>query len=108
VEHVEAGGVGDAPEVGDTLSVRAFVALGDLTPDDVEVQLVHGVINSEDVLVETTVTPLHVEETYDGGRYRFDGEVVLERSGPFGYTVRVVPHNDLLISNAELGVVALP
>jgi starch phosphorylase len=108
VEHVEAGGVGDAPEVGDTLSVRAFVALGDLTPDDVEVQLVHGVINSEDVLVETTVTPLHVEEIYDGGRYRFDGEVVLERSGPFGYTVRVVPHNDLLISNAELGVVALP
>jgi starch phosphorylase len=108
VEHVEASGVGDAPEVGDTLSVRAFVALGDLTPDDVEVQLVHGVINSEDVLVETTVTPLHVEETYDGGRYRFDGEVVLERSGPFGYTVRVVPHNDLLISNAELGIVALP
>jgi starch phosphorylase len=108
VEHVESSGVGDAPEVGDTLSVRAFVALGDLTPDDVEVQLVHGVINSEDVLVDTTVTPLHVQETYDGGRYRFDGEVVLERSGPFGYTVRVVPHNDLLISPAELGIVALP
>ena len=56
VEHVESSGVGDAPEVGDTLSVRAFVALGDLTPDDVEVQLVHGVINSEDVLVDTTVS----------------------------------------------------
>jgi starch phosphorylase len=108
VEHVESSGVGDAPEVGDTLSVRAFVALGDLTPDDVEVQLVHGVINSADVLVDTTVTPLAVQETYEGGRYRFDGEVVLERSGPFGYTVRVVPHNDLLISPAELGVVALP
>jgi starch phosphorylase len=108
VEHVESSGVGDAPEVGDRLSVRAFVALGDLTPDDVEVQLVHGVINSEDVLVDTTVTPLHVEETYEGDRYRFDGEVVLERSGPFGYTVRVVPRNDLLISNAEMGIVALP
>jgi starch phosphorylase len=108
VEHVESSGVGDAPEVGDRLSVRAFVALGDLTPDDVEVQLVHGVINSEDVLVDTTVTPLRVEETYEGDRYRFDGEVVLERSGPFGYTVRVVPRNDLLISNAEMGIVALP
>jgi glycogen phosphorylase len=108
VEHVESSGVGDAPEVGDRLSVRAFVALGDLTPDDVEVQLVHGVINSADVLVDTTVTPLRVEETYEGDRYRFDGEVVLERSGPFGYTVRVVPRNDLLISNAEMGIVALP
>ena len=30
VEHVETSGIGDAPEVGDTLSVRGFVALGDL------------------------------------------------------------------------------
>jgi starch phosphorylase len=108
VEHVETSGIGDAPEVGDTLSVRGFVALGDLTPEDVQVQLVHGVINSEDVLVDTTVSALQAEETYEGDRYRFDGEVVLERSGPFGYTVRVVPHNDLLISNAEMGIVALP
>ena len=71
-------------------------------------QLVHGVINSEDVLVDTTVSVLQAGETYEGDRYRFDGEVVLERSGPFGYTVRVVPHNDLLISNAEMGIVALP
>ena len=46
--------------------MRAFVALGDLTPDDVEVQLVHGVINSEDALVDTTVAPLQVEENYEG------------------------------------------
>ena len=108
VEHVESSGIGDAPEVGARLSVRAFIALGDLTPDDVEVQLVHGVINSEDDLVETTVLPLQVQETYEAGRFRFDGEVVLDHSGAFGYTVRVVPRNDLLTSAAELGVVALP
>ena len=47
-------------------------------------------------------------ESYEGGRHRFDGDVVLDRTGPFGYTVRVVPRNDLLASPAELGVVALP
>ena len=31
VEHVESSGVGDSPEVGATLTVRAFVSLGDLT-----------------------------------------------------------------------------
>jgi starch phosphorylase len=108
VEHVESSGIGDAPEVGATLSVRAFVALGDLSPEDVEVELVHGVINSEDDLVETRIEPLAVEETYEGGRHRFDGSVVLDHSGAFGYTVRVVPRNDLLTSPAELGVVALP
>ncbi|MCW2817173.1 MAG: glycogen phosphorylase, partial [Nocardioides sp.] len=41
-----------------------------------------------------------------GARHRFDGDVALSRSGPFGYTVRIVPSNGLLTSYAELGVVA--
>jgi glycogen phosphorylase len=46
-------------------------------------------------------------ESYDGGRYRFDGPIVLDRGGAFGYTVRVSPRNHLLTSVAELGVVAV-
>ncbi|MEJ7795321.1 MAG: DUF3417 domain-containing protein, partial [Nocardioides sp.] len=108
VEHVESSGVGDAPEIGTALTVRAFVSLGELDPDDVDVQLVHGVINSEDELIASSVESLSVVESYQGGRHRFDGGVTLARSGAFGYTVRVVPKNDLLASPAELGVVALP
>jgi starch phosphorylase len=108
VEHVESGGVGDAPEVGDKLSVRAFVALGALTPDDVDVQVVYGVIDADDTLVGTTTESLAPAEEYDGGRLRFDGTVTLDHSGGFGYTVRVIPKNSLLASTAELGVVALP
>ena len=55
------------------LNVRAFVALGSLSPDDVDVQVVHGVIASEDALVGTTVDSLTPAEAYDGGRFRFDG-----------------------------------
>lgn len=108
VEHVESSGVGDAPEVGDSVSVRAFVALGSLTPEDVDVQLVHGRSTGEDELVDTVVESMHAAESYEGGRHRFDGAVTLDRSGAFGYTVRVIPRNDLLASPAELGVVALP
>ena len=53
VEHVESHGVGDNPEVGSVLTVRAFVALGSLTPDDVAVEVVHGVIDGDDDLVDT-------------------------------------------------------
>jgi len=108
VEHVESAGINDAPEVGDTLQVRAFVGLGELTPDDVEVQVVHGVIDADDALVDTTTESLTAAEAYDGGRWRFDGTVTLDHSGAFGYTVRVIPRNDLLASPAELGVVAFP
>jgi starch phosphorylase len=107
VEHVESSGVGDAAEVGAELNVRAFVCLGDLAPDDVHVQVVHGKIDSNDLLTATTISDLVVGESYDGGRFRFDGDLVLGDSGPFGYTVRVIPRNELLTSTAELGVIAL-
>ncbi|WP_205470943.1 alpha-glucan family phosphorylase [Nocardioides sp. SYSU D00038] len=107
VEHIESSGLGDAPEVGQQLSVRAFVALGELSPDEVEVQLVHGRIDTEDRLGDPEVSPLHLAESYEGGRHRFDVDVALHHSGAFGYTVRVVPRNEHLTSPAELGVVAL-
>ena len=108
VEHVESSGVGDAPEVGAVMSTRAFVALGALSPEDVAVQLVHGRAGADDELLDTTCSVLTLAETYEGGRHRFDGEVALDHAGAFGYTVRVVPRHDLLASDAELGVVALP
>jgi starch phosphorylase len=108
VEHVESHGVGDNPEVGSVLTVRAFVALGTLTPDDVAVEVVHGVIDGEDDLVDSTVTALSLADTYDGGRYRFDGEISLKRGGAFGYTVRIVPRHSVLAAVSEMGLIALP
>jgi starch phosphorylase len=108
VEHVESHGVGDSPEVGSTLTVRAFVALGALTPDDVAVEVVHGVIDGDDELVESHVTTLALADSYDGGRHRFDGDVRLARGGSFGYTVRIVPRNAALAAPSEMGLVALP
>ena len=108
VEHVESTGIGDAPEVGITMQVRAFVALGEIDPADVEVQVVHGKATSEDVLTGTITTPMQVAETYEGGRCRFDADVTLERAGSFGYTVRVVPSNAALANVSELGLVAVP
>ena len=42
VEHVESSGAGVAAEVGALLSVRAFLSLGELTPDDVHESLIHS------------------------------------------------------------------
>ncbi|MGH3415792.1 MAG: hypothetical protein ACRDSS_04950, partial [Actinocrinis sp.] len=41
-------------------------------------------------------------------RNRYEGVVELDRSGPFGYTVRVVPKHPLLSTPAELGLAVLP
>jgi len=109
VDHVDSSGLGDTPEVGATMSVHAYVSLGDLGPDDVDVQLVQGRLREEqDELVDATMSSLKLVESYEANRHRFDGSVTLATTGPFGYTVRVVPKHAHLASVAELGLVALP
>ncbi len=107
VDHVESSGVAESPEVGGLLDLRAFVSLGDLAPGDVEVQVVHGRVRGEDQLVEPRTTVLELAESYEGGRHRFEGRLELGTPGPFGYTVRVLPHHPGLASPAELGLVSL-
>ena len=108
VDHVESSGVGDAPELGSTLEVRAFVSLGELAPDDVDVQVVHGRVDESDQITDTAVVSLRHAETYEAGRHRYVGEIKLERTGPFGYTTRIVPRHRLLADPAELGLAVLP
>ncbi|WP_156760302.1 alpha-glucan family phosphorylase [Microbacterium karelineae] len=106
VEHVELDGVGDIAEVGATFSVRAFVALGDIAPDDVAVQLAYGRPSADDDLADVRIETLALAEAFEGGRFSFAGSHALERSGPFGCTVRIVPANPHLASPAETGLVA--
>ncbi len=106
VEHVESFEVPDSPEVGDHVSVRAFVSLGSLSPDDVDVQLVHGSVGGNDALENIQLTSLTPVESYDAGRHRYEGSVDLGRTGAFGYTVRILPKDERLATTAELGLVA--
>ncbi len=108
VEHIETGGIGDEPELGNTLQVRVYAALAGLGRDDVAVQALHGRVDADDLLTDLHATDLAAAEAYDGDRVRFEGSIDLDRTGPFGYTVRIVPRHGGLVSAAEMGLVALP
>jgi starch phosphorylase len=104
VAHVEATGAGDTPEIGSTLALRAEVELPGLEPGDVQVQASYGRVDDADGLHEVTSVPMAHEQT-EGSRHWFTATVPLERTGAFGYTVRVLPHSEHLADPAELGVV---
>ena len=108
IEHVESSGVSDAPALGSVLTVKVYTSLGQLAPDDVDVQLVHGRVAGDDELREPRAASLRHGEAYEAGRHRFEGEVALDHTGPFGYTVRILPRHELLVTPAEVGVVAWP
>jgi starch phosphorylase len=103
IEHVEADGA--EPSLGAVLDVRVTVALGDLAPSDVCVEVVYGRIGEDDEIIE----PLHVALTPDDSAPgRFSGSVELSQPGPFGYTGRVLPSHPMLDNAAELGLVTYP
>ncbi len=108
IDHVESSGLGDSPALGATMGVRVYVSLGSLTPEEVDVQVVHGRVVRDDELVDTEADSIPLVESYEQGRHQFAGEVTLDASGPFGYSVRVLPKHPLLASPAELGCVTLP
>jgi len=105
VAHVEASGVGDIPELGAPLTMRAQVELSGLSPGDVTVQAVYGRVDDLEQLHDMTTSPMRFEGS-DGDQHSYVGEVPLTRSGPFGYTVRVLPAHPALTGPAELGLVA--
>ena len=107
VEHVEASGVGDAPSLGAPLHLRAHIRLGDLSPDDVLVQVVYGRVDADDRLVRPAHADLAAKEGYDGSRWLYSGDIALERTGPFGYTVRVLPRHEGMVSPVEMGLLAV-
>ncbi|MEV1129360.1 alpha-glucan family phosphorylase [Agromyces sp. NPDC049794] len=107
VTHVESGGV-ESPHVGDALRLRAYVELDGLAADDVTVEVVYGRSRVDESIEDVRRTALEPDGVADASGPRlYTGTVVLDRAGAFGYTVRVVPRHPLMLSTAELGLVAV-
>ena len=107
VDHVESL-EGDQLEIGAKLHVSALVRLGELSPNDIEVQLVTGRLDSDDQLREPHVNPFPTGSDVGDGLRRYEGWVEAQRAGAIGYTVRVVPHHPQLANQAEMGLATLP
>jgi starch phosphorylase len=108
VEHVDAPELSTALSLGTEVSLRAVVALGELSDGDVDVQVAYGRVDEHDEITEPTHASLRLVDKRDDGTWVYEGHMLLDRTGPFGYSVRVLPNDHLLASPAELGLIALP
>ncbi|MFP4322048.1 MAG: alpha-glucan family phosphorylase [Anaerolineales bacterium] len=99
-KNVEVGDVQITAQqlpVGEQLTVKANVALGKLTPDDVRVQLYTGMLNSKGDIVEGEAYDMQpANGKQKGPRYDFEGMVSFDTSGDRGISVRVLPKHETL------------
>nr|WP_176220279.1 alpha-glucan family phosphorylase [Nocardia donostiensis] len=104
IAQVDNAGLPDTPVIGAQLSLTARVDLAGLTPADVVVQAVLGRVSPDDDLSDIATLPM-AHTGSDGGLEIFTVDTPVSLSGAVGYTVRVLPHHELLASDAELGLV---
>ncbi len=104
VEHIEMIDLKPVAQQGDKVEVHAYISLGSLTPQDVAVELIYGRADANDRIINPVRVELSALSQFDGVRWRYVSEVVLETAGTVGYTVRVIPKHAGLTNAAELGL----
>ena len=81
--------------VGTEAKITAEVDLGELTPDDVSVQLYFGDLNPRLELEDGDVVNMDIPHA-NGGTYIFETLHTYETAGTLGFSVRVVPNHRYL------------
>jgi starch phosphorylase len=80
--------------VGENMTVTAAVHLGELTPEEVDVELYYGAFKDFDALAAGHVQSMQVAESLENNTYTYSCSLDCEFSGRFGFSVRVVPRGD--------------
>jgi starch phosphorylase len=86
--------------VGQKIPIGIDVYLGDISPDDVDIELVSGRLNAQEQIVDFAPVVLSQSSTdraTQNGVFKFSGEVTLLESGRFGISARVMPRNENLL-----------
>jgi glycogen phosphorylase len=104
VEAVEANGA-DPMHVGGKLSVKARVDLGNLSPDDVQVQLFHGVLDNQGEIPNPSAVAMSHNGAHEGSTWVFSGTIPCRSSGQHGFAVRVLPRHGDLSNPFEPGLI---
>ena len=79
--------------------------LGELTPEDVRVEIYAGRLNAQREFAQTEVYPLELDGHNGDGTYHFVGTFTCAAAGSHGYTLRVVPSHPDLQNPLEMGLV---
>ena len=107
VESVEAP-TADTLRVGSVFPVKVRVTLGSFSPDDVEVQICHGILDAMGEIAEPRAMALLPDGPVSVNGTRtvlFAGKVPCHSSGQFGFSVRVLPKHAHLPHLFEPGLV---
>ncbi|MHB9154814.1 MAG: alpha-glucan family phosphorylase [Endomicrobiales bacterium] len=83
-------GAGDL-NLGNSFKVNVKVALGEINPEDVSVQIYWGYLDSRRRMNQMVVSEMKLVDNAGSGACHFEGVVTGDRVGHCGYVVRILP-----------------
>jgi glycogen phosphorylase len=95
---------GHGAQVGKTIRVEASVDLGELSPEDVLVELYFGSLDEDGQLNRGQATKMK-QVSNDSGVSSYVVEMPCPSSGRAGYTVRIMPRHDALVDPIEMSMI---
>ncbi len=86
-------------QVGENFEVSAEADLGELRPEEVDVELYYGTPRASGDLTSGRSVPMRVLEETGPGRYRYGAVLTCGKAGRFGFTARMSPRGDGWVKN---------
>lgn len=105
VLQIESGPT-DALRYGDSLGITAQVHLGELSSNDVKIEIYHGRMDYQGNFVEAKTEPMEHLSDLGGGNHVYKGMAPCDKTGLSGCTVRILPSHPDFIHEHEMGLIA--
>ena len=105
IESVTTGPLNDL-KVNVQLSVQAVISLGNLTPDDIAIEIYSGKVDALGTIMGPEITTMDLVRPLGDGKYLFEGRSAsCQKSGNYGLTIKVLPFHPLLATRFVPGLI---
>ena len=95
----------DEVKVGSQLPVRLRVFLGEITPEEVSVQIYEGRLSATREITAPTVIPMTCGAAGPDGVWAYTGLVPCREAGRHGYVFRILPRHEDLADPFDVGLI---
>jgi len=93
-------------KVGSQLSIRALIKLGKVNPDDISVELYHGLTDTWGNIKNGSSVRMDYKETSgQDGEHWFSGTMACSKTGKHGIAVRILPRHPDMVNPYDLGLI---
>lgn len=90
---------------GESIPVKALVNLGQIERANVSVQVYYGALNAQGEIEHSKTLEMELTESQKDGTHVYETSICMEDGGEYGYTLRVIPHNNDLINPLDMSLI---